>query len=236
MSDSGFYQAAATWTWRFFVLGISLGTIKIIPVNNQMKLSKVCDSTTILRNYLKQDGNPDARLKNTGRFDSRNYPDNYPLLFCVSDEGAEILLKHGANPNIEFGSQTLLYKAYTSRNIVLMELLLKHGANPNHLTTYKLTSILHDAAARGKEEIVKLLLKNGADVNIKNRRKETPLDVAAKIYRVETVEILLVNGGVTNTELGSEKLSHLRKKLHKRKLKRYHRRLRKIRQQKQSSN
>ena len=117
-----------------------------------------------------------------------------------------------------------------------MKLLLKHGANPNHLTTYyKIASLLHDAADNGREEIVKLLIENGADVNIKNHRKETPLDVAAQMYRIEIVEILVKNGGVTNTELGSQKLELVRKMLHERKLELYYRSLRKIKQQQKQS-
>ncbi|MEM6752026.1 MAG: ankyrin repeat domain-containing protein [Cyanobacteria bacterium P01_C01_bin.38] len=236
MNNNNLFRVIAIWIRRLCVLGIWITIIKNqIPNSTTKTLKKICRNTTLLKQYLEEDGNPDARFKNFKSFDSRNYSDTYPLLFCVSNEGVEILLKHGANPDIKFGSQTLLYKAYMSRNIILMELLLKHGANPNHLTTYKITSVLHDAAVRGKEEIVELLLKNGADVNIKNYRNETPLDVAAQQLRLDTVEILLENGGVTNTELGSQRLELVRKMLHERKLERYYKRLREIKQQQQSS-
>lgn len=238
MNDANLFRVIAIWIRRFCVLGIWITIVKNqIPNSTTNTIDQICKDTNLLKRYLKEDGNPNARFKDIPNFNDPNYSGNYPLLFCVSDEGAEILLKHGANPDIKFRNQTLLSREYTYKDIVLMELLLKYGANPNHLATYQITSILHYAAANGEEEIVKLLIENGADVNIKNRRKETPLDVAAKMYRVEIVEILVKNGGVTNSELGSQKLSDLKQILHKRKLKRYYRRLRKIKQQqKQSSN
>jgi tankyrase len=37
---------------------------------------------------------------------------------------------------------------------------------------------LHEASAKGKYEIVKLLIAHGADVKLKNRDNATPLDLA----------------------------------------------------------
>ena len=237
MNYANLFRIIIIWIRRFCVLGIWITIVKNqaprIPTNT---LDQVCRDTSWLQKYLKEGGDPNARFKNIKSFNSYYYSDNYPLLFCVSNQGAEILLRHGANPDIEFRSRRLLYKAYMSRNISLMKLLFKHGANPNHLTTYyKIASLLHDAADNGREEIVKLLIENGADVNIKNHRKETPLDVAAQMYRIEIVEILVKICGVTNTELGSQKLELVRKMLHERKLERYYRRLRKIKQQQKQS-
>ena len=39
-------------------------------------------------------------------------------------------------------------------------------------------SPLHEASAKGKYEIVRLLLKHGADPKLKNRDNATPLDLA----------------------------------------------------------
>ncbi|MBV6621812.1 MAG: ankyrin repeat domain-containing protein [Rivularia sp. (in: Bacteria)] len=230
MSDFNFFGRVS----RIIIVGICLGSIKLVPTNSQTKLTKVCESTAILQKYLKDGGNPDARFKNTGGFESRNYPDNYPLLFCVSNEGAEILLKNGANPNVQFAGKTLLYRAYRIRNTSLIQLLLKHGANPNALTSYNDTSLLHQAVANGDVKMVKLLLKSSADVNIKNSRKATPLDVAIRRAQAETAEILMEKGGITNLESGSKRFRLLRKKINKLKIKRYRSRLRQIKQRKKS--
>lgn len=58
----------------------------------------------------------------------------------------------------------------------MTELLVKHGANVNVADLWKFTP-LHEAAAKGKYEIVRLLLKHGADPMKKNRDNSTPLDL-----------------------------------------------------------
>lgn len=56
------------------------------------------------------------------------------------------------------------------------ELLVKHGAVVNVADLWKFTP-LHEAAAKGKYEICKLLLKHGADPMKKNRDGNTCLDL-----------------------------------------------------------
>ena len=56
------------------------------------------------------------------------------------------------------------------------ELLVKHGAVVNVADLWKFTP-LHEAAAKGKYEICKLLLKHGADPLKKNRDGNAPLDL-----------------------------------------------------------
>lgn len=58
----------------------------------------------------------------------------------------------------------------------MTELLVKHGASVNVADLWKFTP-LHEAAAKGKYEIVRLLLKHGADASKKNRDGATPLDL-----------------------------------------------------------
>lgn len=58
----------------------------------------------------------------------------------------------------------------------MTELLVKHGAVVNVADLWKFTP-LHEAAAKGKYEICKLLLRHGADPLKKNRDGNTPLDL-----------------------------------------------------------
>jgi len=53
---------------------------------------------------------------------------------------------------------------------------------------------LHTSAAYGQVGIVKLLLKKGADVNIRNDGGETPLHYATGCGQVEVMKVLLENG------------------------------------------
>ena len=55
---------------------------------------------------------------------------------------------------------------------------------------------MHEASAKGKYEIVKLLLKHGADPKLKNRDNATPLDLAkdqeiADLLRGKIINYLL---------------------------------------------
>ena len=56
------------------------------------------------------------------------------------------------------------------------ELLVKHGASVNVCDLWRFTP-LHEGSAKGKYEIVKLLLKHGADPTKKNRDGHTPMDL-----------------------------------------------------------
>jgi len=59
---------------------------------------------------------------------------------------------------------------------------------------------LHFAAYSGNE-VVELLIANGADVNAKNQADATPLDKAIEKNRDETVSLLRKHGGKTKKEL-----------------------------------
>ena len=55
------------------------------------------------------------------------------------------------------------------------------------------------AAQEGHEEILRLLLENGADVNAKDRSKKTALHMAADKGHVSTLKLLLKNGADINS-------------------------------------
>ena len=54
--------------------------------------------------------------------------------------------------------------------------MVKHGASVNAADYWKFTP-LHEAAAKGKFDICKLLLKHGGDPTRKNHEGHTPLDL-----------------------------------------------------------
>ena len=64
------------------------------------------------------------------------------------------------------------------------------------------STTLHLAALEGQKEIVELLIANGADVNAKTKRGETPLDQAKR--HPETAALLRKHGGKTGEELKAE--------------------------------
>jgi hypothetical protein len=92
-----------------------------------------------------------------------------PLMFALMDDNEEIvklLLKYGADPNTQsFTGNTALI--YALDNPKLFELLLKNGANPN--LQNRIGSTISMIAIRdGKENLVKLLIKYGADLSIRD--------------------------------------------------------------------
>ena len=63
--------------------------------------------------------------------------------------------------------------------------LLHEGANMNIQTRYYKDTPLHYAAQNNKTEAARILIENGADVNLINYDNKTPLDVASKRIKVE---------------------------------------------------
>jgi len=58
-----------------------------------------------------------------------------------------------------------------------VEKLLKAGANPKYRDKSS-NSLLHLAAMFNRMDLIELLMKYGADLNVTNGDKETPLDLA----------------------------------------------------------
>ncbi len=100
-----------------------------------------------------------------------------------------------------------LVSALLSYDLYAIDLLLRNGADPNALNNYgnsplmeflevKPThSTLEDsifvAKTKYTENIIKLLVKFGADINIKNSSGDTPLILAAKSHNLEALKTLL---------------------------------------------
>jgi serine/threonine protein kinase len=164
----------------------------------------VCTDTTVMRSYLDQGGNPNA-------FGSYNWGYNSsprPLLFCVHGlTSAELLLKHGANPNAQEKGESILYKAaVTDRNLALVQLLVEYGADVNQRAysgrqfpnsdkpmRAPLLSIVLD---RGELDTVRVLIDAGANINAESDSGETPLDVAVHLHSRDMVELLISKGAV----------------------------------------
>ncbi len=87
-----------------------------------------------------------------------------------------------------------IHEAARMGNVGEVKHQLAWGTNPNVRTFRYRTAPLHEAAAYGRIRIVKLLLENGAYVNIRNEGGETPLHYAACHGHIKAMEILLENG------------------------------------------
>ena len=105
----------------------------------------------------------------------------------------EILLKKGANPNIQCSmGETPLYQAVDMGKLDHVKLLINSGANPN-IVQEDGYSPLHSAVIRQNLLIVKVLLKHGANPNIKtNIYNQSPVHLAIKNDVDPMILLLLV--------------------------------------------
>jgi len=100
----------------------------------------------------------------------------------------------GANPNVKtcYYGNPPLFNACSCRDDKekLVKLLLDAGANPNYIEKYDGDTSLHRACVKGRFNIVRLLLKAGADFTIKDKNGETALDIARDGDRKAIVALL----------------------------------------------
>ena len=112
------------------------------------------------------------------------YDDEYtPLLVAIGaghPSTIELLLLHGANPNMDFG--TPISVAARNGKHECMDLLLKYGASVMDTDS---PSLLEHAAASGSAETVKLLLTQGLDVNEKSCLKPLTMDAMSPANKYE---------------------------------------------------
>ena len=104
-----------------------------------------------------------------------------PLVHAMILESIEIvrqLLEAGADPNAsEPNFDTPFLRAVRYGQTAIAKLLLEHGASINACSSGDGNSALHWAVAAGNKDLVDLLLQHKADVNARNLRGETPLDL-----------------------------------------------------------
>ena len=133
-------------------------------------------------------------LDNGLDIECRNSEGDTPLIWASiygQSEVVDLLLKHGANPDVESNLYCIipLIKASARGYKEIVDLLLKHGANPNIKDKYGETSI-YMASRYGYKDIVDLLLKYGANPNVKDEDGETPLKIASSKGYKDIVTLL----------------------------------------------
>jgi len=118
-------------------------------------------------------------------------------------EIVELLIDNGADVNgkDKLGWTPLFYAAFSGRTEVA-ELLIAEGVDVNAKDNL---GTLRYAASGGHKETVELLIANGADVYAKGGGNgTTPLDMAIRLRRTATIDLLRKHGGKTGAELKAE--------------------------------
>ncbi len=125
---------------------------------------------------------------------------NTPLTAAASggaDHATDALLAQGANPNLVDGNgATPLENAALKGFAGVADALIAHGADINHLNADSGGTSLYAAASFGRLEIVKLLLKNGADPEFCGPRVRSPFQAATENGYSDVANELRSRGGV----------------------------------------
>ncbi|KAL1505241.1 hypothetical protein ABEB36_004848 [Hypothenemus hampei] len=104
------------------------------------------------------------------------------------------LIESGANINItDKRGSTPLHRAASKGNLEIVKILLEHIDNLkiNHRDIYGF-SALHLACEEDRQEEAILLVKNGADLNLQNKERQTPLDMCSPKL-VKILKDIIVN-------------------------------------------
>jgi ankyrin repeat protein len=128
--------------------------------------------------------------------------DDPPLMIAI-EKGypkiAEVLLRHGSNPDIEDEYGTALLQSVQFERLEIVQLLLGRNADPNKVRPKTIPAIV-EAAARENLEMIELLLKHGADPEKKELPgassgfQRTALQLAVQDGLTKTVKLLLDRG------------------------------------------
>ncbi len=109
---------------------------------------------------------------------------NSPLITLLYNGGSkqmfEYLITKGANvknATTRDGYTVLHYRHFTPE---LAEFFISKGANVNAKTTVGKETPLHIMATWGKIALIKVYLRHGAKINVKNKNGETPFDNASE--------------------------------------------------------
>ena len=106
-------------------------------------------------------------------------------------EIAQLLIDNGIDVNKGFlEHQYPIVQAIETNNDDMLKMLLKNGAAIN----IKATTALHIASRIGLENIAKILIDNGANVNEKDSSGKTPLREACYYGDKETIRLFLEHG------------------------------------------
>ncbi|KAL6633133.1 ankyrin [Neocallimastix sp. 'constans'] len=137
-------------------------------------------------------------LENGADINSVNANGDKPIhVACLVEDRkiTELLMEHGKNT---YGS-TLLMTSVNNENVEMVKLLLELNINNINEKNGEGKTALFFATENKNYEIVKLLLEHGADVNIPNNHKSTPLTLAS-----EDGKKILDNDGDSSLKLAKE--------------------------------
>lgn len=100
--------------------------------------------------------------------------------FFDEPEVVDVLIEAGANPKLEahnYMHVQPIHSAAAGKNVHIVEKLLEAGADVNAVQQHDFTA-LHAAAQEGLDDMVRMLIRHGADRNALDDKGRTPADLA----------------------------------------------------------
>ena len=96
------------------------------------------------------------------------------------------LIEKGADVNLrDYSSQTPLHWATTHNQTEIVKALIDKGADIHARESFEGNTALHIAADKGYISIMKLLMKHGASVSLKNKWGKSPFDLIRKAHKAK---------------------------------------------------
>lgn len=133
---------------------------------------------------------------------SQNKNGDTPLMLSVYEsdlEAVKQLLEQGADVQIENnGGETVLFGAANQDDIKILRTIINTGVDLNHQEKYYKQTALFTPSEVGHTAAIRLLLKAGADPNIKDKGGFTPLQWAAQEKQLSAMKILISFGADVN--------------------------------------
>lgn len=115
-----------------------------------------------------------------------------PLMYASMlgyPEIVQLLLRHGADPNLQAHGENALRNALSSQRYEVADILIEAGANVNQCDPTGET-MLFEAVRTEDTKMIQYLLQNGAKKEIKNMFKDTVSDIALERENYAIAEML----------------------------------------------
>lgn len=141
-------------------------------------------------------------LKQGVNLDSPDGSGDTPLHLAVEHgyiRVAKLLIRHGANPSLKNKSGfSAIVQASHGRRIELVKWMLSQGISHGEEGEY---TLLHSAAFTGNIETIQILINRGIEINMRNQKSKTALDIANSKHHKKVQKLLKKHGG----EIADEK-------------------------------
>ncbi|KAL4789828.1 ankyrin repeat-containing domain protein [Aspergillus venezuelensis] len=167
-------------------------------INHQSKAGE----TPLMMSVIRKNANM-ARflIVNGADINMKCHDGTTPLIMSVSGnslELSELLIKLGADIDQQDNNgKTALLTSVEENNLEMCQVLTSYGANANKGS--KTSSPLRLAAQRGYEDIAKLLIEHGAEINSTDEVGRAPLELAMIRGHASTMRVLLSHGADLGT-------------------------------------